>query len=68
MQVMRCESRGDPRAYSAGNLGLFQVNAIHRGRVGGNVEALYDPEANVRTAHAIYVDSGRSWRAWGCRP
>lgn len=65
MRVMFCESRGDPNAYSAGNIGLFQINAIHRGRVGGEERELYDPTTNVRVAWEIYREQG--WQPWGCR-
>lgn len=66
---MRAESGCNPRADNSGmntngtnDKGLFQINSIHvtsglisdRGR--------FDPEANVRAAHAIYKGSG--WRAW----
>lgn len=64
-RVMWCESKGDPRAYSAGNVGLFQINEIHRWRVGGDASRLYDPEINVAVAHAIYSEQG--WSPWGCR-
>lgn len=66
MRVMWCESSSNPRAYSTGNRGLFQINEIHSRRVGGNLELLWDPEVNVRVAHDIWVDQG--WRPWGCKP
>lgn len=66
LSVMWCESTGNPRAESGGNIGLFQINRIHSGMVGGDASRLYDPATNVRIAHEIWVGSG--WRPWGCRP
>lgn len=66
LKVMHCESKGYARAFSLNNYGLFQINGIHRARVQGNVESLYDPETNVRVAYAIWSEQG--WRPWGCRP
>lgn len=44
--------------------GLMQVNCrYHCSKVGGNVNALYDPETNIRLASAIYSDRG-NWSAW----
>lgn len=44
--------------------GLMQVNCrYHCSKVGGNVNALYDPETNIRLASAIYNDRG-NWSAW----
>lgn len=62
LAVMSCESTNNPLAYAAGNYGLFQVNRIHAWRVGGNVEALYDPATNIRVAHDIYRERG--WAPW----
>ena len=67
LRVMHCESRGDPLAASAGgDRGLFQINPVHRARVGGNLSRLHDPETNVAVAWAIYSEQG--WRPWACRP
>lgn len=64
-RVMWCESKGDPMAYSAGNHGLYQLNSVHAGRVGGDITAFYDPEINVRVAYSIFTEQG--WGPWGCR-
>ena len=66
LRVARCESTLNPRAYSRGNYGLMQINAVHSRRVGGNLEALYDPETNLRVAFQIWSEQG--WSPWGCRP
>lgn len=66
LSVMRCESSGDPMAYSAGNYGLFQLSAVHAGRVGGDPRAFFDAEVNVKTAFQIWTEQG--WRPWACKP
>lgn len=60
-RVMQCESTGNPGAYAAGNIGLFQVNQIHAWRA-GSVSALYEPSVNVRVAHELWSEQG--WRPW----
>ena len=65
IRVMFCESRYDPQAYSQGNYGLYQINAIHRARVGGDLQSLYTPSVNIAVAYAIWSEQG--WRPWGCR-
>lgn len=67
LAVMRCESRGDARALSpAGYRGLFQISPAHGWRVGGDLDALYQPEVNVRVAWELYGES--NWAPWvGCR-
>lgn len=43
--------------------GLMQINCrYHCSKVGGNVNALYDPETNIKLASQIYA--GRGWTAW----
>jgi hypothetical protein len=38
--------------------GCFQINSIHRKRVAGNLNALYDAQTNVQIAGAIYSEQG----------
>lgn len=66
VRVARCESTLNPRAYNAGNYGLFQINAVHARRVSGDLTSLYDAATNVRVAHAIWSEQG--WRPWACQP
>ena len=66
LRVAHCESTMNPRAYNAGNRGLFQINEIHRAKVGGDLDSLYDPEVNIRTAYTIW--SAQGWGPWACRP
>lgn len=64
---MKCESTYNPNAYAAGNYGLFQINAVHGDLVPGGVEALYDPETNVRMAYGLWLAQG--WKPWlACWP
>ena len=61
------ESGGNPRAVGGTSRGLFQINgSAHAARVGGDLDALFDPATNVRVAYAIWLDQG--WRPWSCRP
>lgn len=65
------ESGGNPRAHNqkdpnGGSFGLFGVNGIHAGKVGGNLQALFDPATNIRVAYQIWQDRG--WEAWSCQP
>jgi hypothetical protein len=61
--VAQCESSMNPRAYSAGNRGWFQIHGpSHAHRVGGTLEALYDPATNTRVAYEIWREQG--WRPW----
>jgi hypothetical protein len=66
MRVMRCESSGDPRAYNAGNYGLYQINGVHGAMVGWELSQLYVPEVNVDVAYRLY--SAQGWGPWACRP
>ena len=63
---MMCESSGHAGAYNAGNYGLFQINAVHSARVGGDLVSLFLPEVNASVAYAIWLDQG--WAPWACRP
>lgn len=70
LRVARCESTLNPRAVnSSGHAGLFQLSPrFHAWRVGGDASRLLNAEENVRAAHGLWLDSGRSWRPWSCRP
>jgi soluble lytic murein transglycosylase-like protein len=70
MAIMQAENKScNPNINNAGlnydgsvDYGLFQVNSIHSGMVGGNLDTLYDPATNISVAHKIYTGSG--WTAW----
>ena len=61
-KVMMCESGGRYDAVSNGNYGLFQINQVHRGRVGGDVYILLSPDINTRVASEIWQEQG--WFPW----
>jgi hypothetical protein len=67
LAVAWCESRHDPGAVSPDgqNLGLFQINVIHEGKLQPG-ESLLDPVVNVRIAYQIWADQG--WGPWSCKP
>ena len=69
LEVAWCESRFEPNAVSPDgqNFGLFQVNLVHLGRVGGDRTSLLDAATNVRVAYAIWRDNA-GWGPWACRP
>ncbi len=64
--VARCESGLNPRAYNAGNYGLFQISYVHAGRVGGALASLFDAATNIAVAYRIWFEQG--WAPWACRP
>ncbi|CAN5775136.1 hypothetical protein BH24ACT3_BH24ACT3_05970 [soil metagenome] len=69
--VAKCESGLDPEAVSpgGGNVGLFQINSVHRGKVadmGYSWDDLKDPFVNARVARSIY-DEANGWGPWSCR-
>lgn len=62
VDVMMCESRGNPSAVSyAGAVGCFQIHPYN--------EINFDPATNVAAAYAKWLDGGRDfykhWGAWG---
>jgi soluble lytic murein transglycosylase-like protein len=63
IKIVNAESGGNTNVLSpTRDRGLFQINAIHIGRVNGNLEALFDPETNVKVAYAIWSEQG--WGPW----
>lgn len=63
MAVMQAESGCNPSAHSpTADRGLMQINQVHAAKVGGNLNALFDPATNVRVAYQVYQGAG--WSAW----
>lgn len=64
--VARCETGGTFSVYARNGqyLGLFQMGDYARSRYGHG----WNPWAQARAAHRYYVDSGRDWSPWQCRP
>ena len=64
-KIMMAESGGRYDALSkTGDRGLMQISPVHKGRVGGNLNALYSPEINMRVAYEIWSEQG--WAPWVC--
>lgn len=66
MEVLACESGGDPDAKNphSSARGLFQILGGWADHFGFPRDDLYDPEINVETARRVWDIQG--WRAWTC--
>lgn len=71
IEVALCESDYHPRdgvpdtyAKNGQYLGMFQMGENERATYGHGSSAL----AQARAAHAYYLDSGRDWSPWDCKP
>lgn len=66
LAVARCESGPSmtPRAHNGQYLGMFQMGAYARARYGHGPDRL----TQARAAYAYFVDSGRDWSPWSCKP
>lgn len=74
MRVVNKESnyRADARSPGGGNIGLFQINRVHRTWIANNYgyrwEHLTDPVKNAQVARGLAVDSqrrtGDAWAPW----
>ena len=62
--VAQCESGLSVYAQNGQYLGLFQMGEYARARYGHDWTAL----GQSRSAYAYFVDSGRDWSPWQCRP
>jgi hypothetical protein len=64
--VARCETGGTMSVWANNGqyLGLFQMGDYARSRYGHG----RDPWTQARAAHRYYVDSGRDWSPWTCKP
>lgn len=65
-RVADCETGGTFSVWANNGqyLGLFQMGDYARSRYGHG----WNPWAQARAAHRYYVDSGRDWSPWQCRP
>lgn len=66
MAVVRCETGGTyyPWSRNGQYLGIFQMGSNERARYGhGN-----DVWTQARAAYRYFVDSGRDWSPWACKP
>lgn len=68
-RIAQCESglRANAVGYNTNGTrdsGLMQINSVHKAKVNGNIDALLDPETNLRVAATIYRAQG--WGPWTC--
>jgi hypothetical protein len=66
IRVSSCETGGSFSVYARNGqyLGLFQMGDYARGRYGHSTTALGQAQA----AYRYFVDSGRNWSPWECKP
>lgn len=64
LRVAWCESRWHTGARNGQYLGLFQMGSYARGRYGHASDALGQAQA----AYRYFVESGRDWSPWECKP
>lgn len=66
LSVARCETGGTFSVYAQNGqyLGLFQMGSYARSRYGHSWTAI----GQARAAYGYFVDSGRDWSPWQCRP
>ena len=64
VRVSYCESRLTTTAQNGQYLGLFQMGSSER-RIYGHGPG---PWAQARAAYRYFVDSGRDWSPWSCKP
>jgi len=64
--IVACETGGayNTNASNGQYLGLFQMGSYARSRYGHSGTA----DGQARAAHRYYIDSGRDWSPWSCRP
>jgi hypothetical protein len=62
--VARCESGLTTGAENGQYLGLFQMGSYARSTYGHSWNAW----GQARAAYRYFVDSGRDWSPWSCRP
>jgi hypothetical protein len=64
LAVARCESNFSTSARNGQYLGLFQMGSFARGLYGHGSS----PLSQARAAYRYFVDSGRDWSPWSCKP
>lgn len=64
LAVARCESGYRTDAQNGQYLGLFQMGDWARSNYGHGATAL----AQARAAFRLFVDTGRTWQQWSCKP
>jgi len=64
LTVAECESGFRTDARNGQYLGLFQMGDWARSSYGHGGTAL----AQAKAAHRLFVDTGRTWQPWSCKP
>jgi hypothetical protein len=64
LAVARCESNLSTLAQNGQYLGLFQMGSFARGLYGHGSS----PLAQAKAAYRYFVQSGRDWSPWTCKP
>ena len=74
IRIAMCESTMNPNATNSISIGgsraagLFQILYPSTWKTTSQVNASpYDPRANIKAAHEIFLRDGSSWREWECR-
>jgi len=64
LSVSWCESRWTVTAHNGQYLGLFQMGSYARSKYGHSNGAW----GQSRAARRYFIDSGRDWSPWSCKP
>jgi hypothetical protein len=64
LAVARCESGYSTGAQNGQYLGLFQMGDWARSAYGHGASA----QVQARAAHRLFVETGRTWEPWSCKP
>lgn len=64
LAVARCESGYSTAAQNGQYLGLFQMGSFARGAYGHGST----PLAQAKAAYRYFIESGRDWSPWTCKP
>jgi hypothetical protein len=64
LRVAYCESRFNIWARNGQYFGLFQMGSHERATYGDG----YNAWAQSRAAFRYFLDSGRGWGPWSCKP
>ena len=64
LRVSECESHLHTTSQNGQYLGLFQMGSYARALYGHGRDAL----TQARAAYRYFVDSGRDWSPWSCKP
>lgn len=69
VRIAECESSMNPNAYNGilGAAGLFQIIPSTWASTSEAGQSVYNPYANIRAAHEIFVRDGNSFAEWQCK-